>query len=359
MFQFKKIKKFILFKLGKPTIINYRGYGNHKSIFISGRIVKSYGLKHTGEEVKRVWNILAMIERYMTPGISGVELEVKFKNQTETVITDDRGFFEVCFTSANDLQVYNENWIKGSVRFLNKLHRSITINQTFEADVLIPATSSEFGVISDIDDTFLISYSTSFFLKIKQLIWKNAFTRKAFSGASTFYNALLKGFDNEGRNPFFYVSSSDWNLYDLLVDFCEYQGIPKGVFFLNDFRKRDSLKLNFWKGGLLKHGHKMEKILTIFETYPDLKFILLGDSGQKDAEIYKEIAQTFPDRILSVYIRDIGSDSRRERVLQIANELNEDYNITMLLMEHSDKGAKHALAHEFVAYENVKKLIST
>ena len=358
MLQFNKIKKYITIRFGKPNIINYRGYGNRDNVFMSGRLVKSYGLKHTGEGVKRFWNILAMLERYMTPGIPGVELEVSFNGKHVKAITDYRGFFEVCFTHV-DVENFTESWLKGQVRFLTNIHRSVNTDDVFETEILIPSKKSEFGVISDIDDTFLISYSTSFFLKIKQLLWKNAFTRKAFSGASVFYNALLKGFENEGKNPFFYVSSSDWNLYDLLTDFCNHHGIPKGVFFLNDFRKRDSLKFKFWKGGLLKHGHKKEKIETIFETYPNLKFILLGDSGQKDAEIYQEISEQYANRILSIYIRDIGSDSRKEKVLEIAQLLKENYGITMLLMEHSDKGAEHALQQKYVAYKNVERLIST
>ncbi len=358
MLQFNKIKRYITIRFGKPSIINYRGYGNGNTVFISGRLVKSYGLKHTGEEVRRFWNILAMIERYMTPGIPGVEIEVCFNGKSLKTITDYRGFFEVCFDKL-EMDNPSENWLKGHLRFLTDIHRTVDTDTLHEIEVLVPSKESEFGVISDIDDTFLISYSTSFFLKIKQLLWKNAFTRKAFSGASIFYNALVKGFENGGKNPFFYVSSSDWNLYDLLIDFCDHHGIPKGVFFLNDFRKRDSLKFKFWKGGLLKHGHKREKIESIFETYPNLKFILLGDSGQKDAEIYKDIAHQYADRILSIYIRDIGSDSRKEVVEEIAQQLKEDYGITMLLMEHSDKGAQHALQQKYVAYENVKNLIST
>jgi len=356
MLLIRKIKRLLTLKLGKPAIINYRGYGNDTEVFISGRLVKSYGLKHTGESVKNIWNILAMFERYLTPGISGVELSVNFESEIQKVITDKRGFFEAYFKGI-EINNGHENWMKGHVQFLTKLHTSINLKSTFEVEVLVPPSSCEFGVISDIDDTFLISYSTSFFLKLKQLLWKNAFTRKAFSGASIFYNALLEGFNGNGENPFFYVSSSDWNLYDLLVDFCAFHGIPKGVFFLNSFRKRDSFKVKFWKGGLLKHGHKLSKITNIFETYPNLKFILLGDSGQKDPEIYKAIAQTYPERVLSVYIRDIGSEIRKQHVLQIAQELKENHNITMLLMEHSDKGAKHAVANEFVDYKNVEKLI--
>lgn len=349
----KKIRKYISSRLSKPSIITYRGFGNDEIVYLSGRLVKSYGLKHTGEDVSRLWNILAMLERYFTPGISGVELEVQFNGKKQRVITDDRGFFEVDFEIEQTF-VNGMSWHKGKIRFLNSIHQSVNNRDFLESEVLIPLESSQYGVISDIDDTFLISYSTSFYLKLKQLLWKNAFTREAFSGASIFYNALLKGLETKAHNPFFYVSSSDWNLYDLLVDFCRYQKIPKGVFMLNDFRKRDSLK--FWKGGLLKHGHKYEKIKTIFETYPQLKFILLGDSGQKDAEIYRQIAKDYPDRILSVYIRDVGAESRKKKVLQIANELAAQYNIAMLLMEHSDIGAKHALEKNYIKYEHVKQL---
>ncbi|MBT30965.1 MAG: hypothetical protein CMO01_15000 [Thalassobius sp.] len=354
--QLRKLKKYISSKLSKPAIVAYRGYGNAESIYMSGRLVKSYGLKNTVEGAWRIWNLLAMLERYLTPGISGVELEVCFNDQKQRILTDERGFFEVRFRGT-ELENPEKSWYTGDVKFLTSIHRSVDKTEIHHAEVLIPSSECEYGIISDIDDTFLISYSTSFFLKMRQLLWKNAFTRKTFSGASIFYNALLDGMVNGGKNPFFYVSSSDWNLYDLLVDFCDLHKIPKGVFMLNDFRKRDSLKFKFWKGGLLKHGHKYDKIKTIFESYPNLKFILLGDSGQKDAEIYKEVVEEYPDRILSIYIRDIGSESRQVAVNSISDELWDKYNVNMVLMEHSDKGAKHAVENRYIAYENVKQLL--
>lgn len=352
--QLNKLKRYISARLSKPSIVAYRGYGNAEYIYLSGRLVKSYGLKNTVEGAWRIWNFLAMLERYLTPGIPSTELEVEFNGNKQTVITDSRGFFDVRF-NGTELDDPSKSWYKGSIRFLTSIHRTVDKNETFIAEVLIPSSDCEYGIISDIDDTFLISYSTSFFLKMRQLLWKNAFTRKTFSGASIFYNALLEGFVDGGKNPFFYVSSSDWNLYDLLVDFCDLHKIPKGVFMLNDFRKRDSLK--FWKGGLLKHGHKLEKIRTVFEAYPNLKFILLGDSGQKDAEIYKDVITEFPGRVLSVYIRDIGSESRRVIVQSISKEMKEKYGVNMILMEHSDKGAKHAVAQNFISSENVKQLL--
>src|SRR5690606_25786914 len=109
---------------------------------------------------------------------------------------------------------------------------------------------SQLGIISDIDDTILISHSTSLIKKLRLMLLKNASTRLPFEGVAAFYRALHRGINSNCLNPLFYVSSSEWNLYDLLIDFCNHQHIPKGTFMLHDL-KVGILKL--FKSGRGKH----------------------------------------------------------------------------------------------------------
>jgi phosphatidate phosphatase APP1 len=203
-------------------------------------------------------------------------------------------------------------------------------------EILIPH-NTEFAFISDIDDTFLVSHSTSFLRKIYNLLTKSVNRRKTFEGVAKHYQRLMQGLDPEKPNPFFYVSSSEWNLYDFIVEFCEINELPKGVFLLQDIKSgfRDLLKQS---GG--DHSHKEEKIRKIFEMFPDHKFVLLGDNGQRDPEIYQNITTQFPRQVTAVYIRDINQ-KKIERINRIGKQLQEK-NVEFMFFRDSEEAFHHS-----------------
>src|SRR5690606_32290121 len=131
------------------------------------------------------------------------------------------------------------------------------------------------------------------------------------------YTNLSKGVTAD-TNPFFYVSSSEWNLYDFLINFCRFHKLPKGVLQLKDIK--DEWRDFFRKGSFSNHNHKQVKIERILEFYPDKKFVLLGDNGQHDPYIYQAIVEHFPDRILAVYIRGVKR-SHRSKVYSIMEKI--------------------------------------
>ena len=94
--------------------------------------------------------------------------------------------------------------------------------------VLQVGPGTAFGVISDIDDTILHSSILDWKTAAQLTFLHNARTRKPLQGVSKLYQALQAGVDGKARNPVFYVSSSPWNLYDLLDDFIELNAIPFG-----------------------------------------------------------------------------------------------------------------------------------
>ena len=164
------------------------------------------------------------------------------------------------------------------------------LDVTAVAHVLVPSPDAAFGVISDIDDTIVHTNATSL-LGMARSIIRNAASRLPFEGVADLYRAL-----HVERNPIFYVSSSPWNLYELLHDFMEINGIPHGPMFLQDWGIDESTLI------LASHTeHKLAQIQTLVDYYPELKFVLIGDSGQHDPEIYLQrdpgASRTHPRRV--------------------------------------------------------------
>lgn len=333
--------------LGNPKILPYIGFGNQEVIYIRGRIVEDRELAKPDSE-KKIWdNISAMIKRYVSNEIPYVKLKAEFNGQAHVTESNEYGEFEFNFILVNKIQT-KSNWYVVTITLIDEAFCEIDCEVAF-AEVMVPVPESKFGIISDIDDTILISHSTSLFKKLRLMLLKNASTRLPFEGVAAFYRALhTNNSDEKYFNPIFYVSSSEWNLYDLLVDFCRNQNIPKGMFMLHDL-KVGLFKLFSSGGG--KHDHKLKKIQHILETFDQLGFILIGDSGQKDPEIYKQTIEKYPERIKAVYIRDVSSKQRHHEVKNIAEEIMKTYHIDMLLVKDTEAAALHAIDKGFIQPE--------
>jgi phosphatidate phosphatase APP1 len=205
--------------------------------------------------------------------------------------------------------------------------------------VLTPSADAAFGIISDLDDTVIHTGITSILLAAKLTFLENAKTRKPLDGVAELYSTLQKGIAGLPVNPIFYVSSSPWNLYDLLVDFLALNEIPRGPLLLRDFGLDDT-KVVKEKG----HGHKLRKALQIIDGYPKLPFVLVGDSGQDDPSIYAEISKLRPGRVRSIYIRDVdpGVDSARDVAVHRAVKVAEAHGVPMILAPDSKAMSEHA-----------------
>jgi phosphatidate phosphatase APP1 len=180
-----------------------------------------------------------------------------------------------------------------------------------------PQAAPELLIISDIDDTVLQSRVTNFLRAAQTLAFGNARTRLPFPGVAAFYQALHRGATGRSSNPLFYVSSSPWNLYDVITQFLEIQGIPHGPLMLRD--------VDIGIGALSSmhhHAHKREMIRRVLTTYPAVPAVLIGDSGQQDPEIYRDVVHEYSGRIRAVYIRDVSQHPERSRVIrQLAVEV--------------------------------------
>jgi phosphatidate phosphatase APP1 len=174
----------------------------------------------------------------------------------------------------------------------------------------------------------------------RTIAFGNARTRLPFPGVAAFYRALHHGSRGQAAsaaNPIFYVSSSPWNLYDVIADFLDLQGIPAGPILLRDW--------DLWAGAHAAkghHTHKLSQITRIFDTYPALPFILIGDSTQEDPEIYRHVVAAHPSRVLAIYIRNVHARPERSAAIsRLAEEILADHS-TLILSDDTLAAAKHA-----------------
>lgn len=317
-------------------IMPYYGFGNDRYIYLKGRVLENEKIKGDKEVDSTLTHLKNTYKRYESDEIPGIKLTACFAGQEVEVKTDEEGFFDIEFRSDNVIDYSQSN-----NRIKLTLQERKTDNDEMEAYgyVFAPAKNVEFGVISDIDDTVLVSNVTHFLGRLKLMLLKNASERSPFPGIAAFLRALCKGSDGQGQNPLFFVSGSEWNLFDLLINFFRSHNIPEGPLLLRD----KGTRLNRGKFETSEQEYKQEKIRHILDTYPDLNFICIGDSGQHDPEIYHKIVEEYPGRILGIYIRDVSPNKRDREVHHIAQKVKE-HGTEMLLAEETVTAAKHALS---------------
>jgi phosphatidate phosphatase APP1 len=339
--------------LGVPTIKPYMGFCNGQEVYLSGSVMEDKGLEKPKPGQSLRTNMLAMIKRYISDEMAGVRVKVSFLDKSEVVETNELGIFHCHFKFDAPLTA-NQQFEQCRYELLDEVVENQGSVAT-EGDVLMVTGQPSFGVVSDIDDTIMVSHSTDTLKKLKLMLFKNAHTRVPFEGVAAFYRALQKGSAGlKTLNPLFYVSSSEWNLYDLLDEFMAFRNIPAGPFLLQEL---EHSIFHFWKSGGGTHEHKLKKILFLLSFFKDLDFILIGDSGQRDPQIYLKAARKAPERIKAVYIRCIEKGHENEQILKIAQEMK-SMNIPMLLIDNTEDAARHALLNGYINASSMPDIAS-
>ena len=326
-------------RIGPIEIMAYRGHGTRDRLFLKGRVLEMVGTAPPSAGDSRRRNLRNMVRRFLSSEIPHARVRASHGGHEVEVVADEEGFFDLRF----DL----EEPLGGSTGW-HPVEIELLWPHTGEAgaralgSVLVPA-GARFGVISDLDDTVLRSSVTDLLRMARIVLLSNARTRLPFEGVSDFYRALQLGSSGTGFNPIFYVSSSPWNLYDMLEDFLDVHGVPEGPLFLKD-----------WSPSVLgKHrGHKLGVIRTLLGTYPDLPFVLIGDSGEEDPEIYSLVVREHPGRVRAVYIRDVTSAERDAEVKTIAREVR-SVGVEMVPVPDTASAAEHAASAGLISPEAV------
>lgn len=310
----------------------YRGYSNEQELILFGHVFRKRTPGQFGLEGKKFRHAYAVLRMFTIKTLGNVSVTLKYGDRKVETKTLEDGFFRFALP-------YSESVSSGWHRFTV----SINIDGTYveEEGEFVKPYQGGYGVISDIDDTFLISHSDNFFKKIYVLLTRNVKKRRLFKGVVEHYRLLSTAGNHEGNatNTFFYVSSSEWNLYHFITSFAELHELPKAVLKLKNIKT--SLGDFLFTGGG-SHDHKFFKIKHLLEFYPGVEFILLGDDSQKDPFIYERIVKLFPIGIRAVYIRRTGKGLKQKVQTVMSNIGSMDVEICYFgdsaeAIEHSKK----------------------
>jgi phosphatidate phosphatase APP1 len=306
---------------GRLKISPYRGFGRGHEMLVKGRVLIEKSITRVTDR-ESVWrNVVNTYRRFQSDEAAHVKVRAMYRDAVVESVSDDEGYFQIRLEPRELAQ--HALWHE--VNLLLPDHDSTAV-----AHVALPSPAADFAIISDIDDTIVHTGATSMLTMIRSVM-NNAGARIPFEGVADLYAAL-----HRGRNPIFYVSSSPWNLYELLEDFMKHNRIPLGPMFLQDWGiDEDTLVISSHE------EHKLAQIQTIVDFYPEMKFVLIGDSGQHDPEIYLRVIQTHPGRILGAFIRDVTPDPRDQGVARIMEEAK-TAGVEMLYVADSVDALGHA-----------------
>lgn len=354
--RFDRLKLFLKIRygwLGRVSILPYLGHGTPREFHLVGRVLEEREIPLGSVEDSALRNLRTMVRRFLSAEVPGARVLVRFEDRERVAVADDEGFIDVCIEPKEPLPE-DRAWHAAELELLWPKARGQDGFRT-EGCVLVPPSKPRdraFGVVSDIDDTIVRTEATNLLRMARLVLFSNAHTRLPFEGVAAFYRALRRGGDGGGDNPVFYVSTGPWNLYDLIEHFLELQELPRGPVFLRDWGGiKDMLR------GTDHRRHKLEVIRGIFDTHPTLSFVLIGDSGQQDAETYGQLAREYPGRVLAIYIRDVSHTDRDAAVRGISEEMR-SLGVPMLLVGDTVAAAGHAVSRGLIppdALEEVRE----
>jgi phosphatidate phosphatase APP1 len=335
------------------SISLYDGFGAHGRVLIQGRVLREEPVAPATAEDTRWRNLVATLRRADADPLPYATVRIHVGRSSQEIVADDEGFF-TGWMSAEDPERIDDEWVRMRAELVPGADGggggggggggAAAVHGSGRA--LMPVAAPEFLVISDIDDTVLQSKVTNLVLAAQTIAFGNARTRLPFPGVAAFYHALRRGPKGKGRNPLFYVSSSPWNLYDVIRQFLDIQEIPSGPIMLRDLDLGlDTLSSRH------HHVHKREMIRRVLSTYPESPAILIGDSGQQDPEIYRDVVREYAGRIKAVYIRNVTMNDERSRAIHLLAEEIVQAGSSLVLADDTLAAARHAVEQGFIATE--------
>lgn len=312
------------------TVRVYHGYGHKENLILYGHVLAGRSVLRNKYSDNAFTNSINLIKLFMVDPLPGVRVHLQWGQQHLYTMTESDGFFK--FEWASEISV-EAGWHRVAVHLLDEKGQA---RATGEGEIFVPH-STQYGFISDIDDTVLVSHSATTGRKLKVMFTKNPRRRRSFVDVVKFYQLLaLAHTEPQVPNPFFYVSSSEWNLYGDLNEFFRHNDLPKGAFLLNTIKKWYQLL----QTGKSKHEGKLMRVARILHAFPRQRFVLLGDNSQKDPEIYAAIANKYPDRIIALYIRNVRSE-KEVAALEILSSL-QNKAIAICLFKHTEEAIRHS-----------------
>jgi phosphatidate phosphatase APP1 len=324
----------------------YRGYGSRKRVFLIGRVFR----QSDAPGAQGIWdlkgNLRDVARRIRRRAVAGARVRGHFYGAEAVVETDRDGYFRLDFAPGGPVP---------EDRLWHPLRLTLEGPEPVESagEVFIAPPRARFAVISDIDDTVMHTGVANKAVMLWRLFVQGAESRTAFPGVSALYRALHAGASGDDANPMLYVSRAPWGIYDILDAFFQRHVIPVGpIMFLREWGLS-------WKRPLPRRAreHKRELIDAIMDLYDEMPFVLIGDSGQHDPEVYRHVVERHGDRVLAVYIRDVSTGGDRGDEIEAMAQAVARAGSHLVLAPDSAAMAEHAAGLGLIVPEAVAVVV--
>ncbi len=328
---------------GGIVIQTYRGYGTRREVFLMGRVFRQPGGGPRADAATLGRDLIDVVRRILRRGVRRAGLTARFAGGTERVTTDRDGYFRIRLCPAEPPPA-DRLWHTVTLTMAEPHGSKAGIGADTQAQVFIPPASARFVVISDIDDTVMYTGVANKLMMMWRLFVQGAASRTAFPGVAAFYRALHGGRSGAEQNPMLYVSRGPWSLYEVLEAFFQRHAIPVGpILFLREW----GLTLQRPLPPQAK-GHKLALVRDMLARYDDLPFVLIGDSGQHDPEMYAQVVREHPGRVRAIYIRNVTRDAGRRDAIDVLAEEVAAAGSALLLAADSFTMVGHAVDHGLI-----------
>lgn len=264
----------------RPQVITYTGYGTDGWVRVLARVLMSPpGVSERSTLATRGWR------HFVSAKVGGVPVTIEVGGQQHLVESGRGGYVDVVLPARLEA-----GWTTASV--------SIADAPAGEAPLRIVGPGERLGIISDIDDTVLITALPRPLLAFWNTFVRPEESRKPVPGMAELYQTL------RAREPdafVVYVSTGAWNVAPALRRFMDRGGFPHGPLLLTDWGASPD---GWFRSG---QDHKRSTLRRLVDELPQLRWVLVGDDGQHDPKLYDEIVWARPDDVRLVAVRQLAA----------------------------------------------------
>lgn len=318
-------------------IVPYRGWAAPGKVVALGRAIQAdLRLEERLCNSPRVLRVA--YERFATLEARSVPVRVSWQEHSVTVASDAAGFIEVSFPL--------DSAVPNHTTRAEMVAADAEGAEAASTDVLAFRPDAALGVISDIDDTVLETELTNPWKRSLQLIYSEQRMRLPFDGIAALYQAFA-----QNGNPIFYVSNAPWNLYSHVLELLDHHDIPKGPLLLRNSGLFERTVFDAKEGRVLVS--KQRALRRIVEDFPQIPFVMIGDSSRQDPLRYVEIAEAYPGRVAAIYIRQVRGILVNRGSLDHLQERAQRAGVELLVADDTVTIAKHAKSRGFLDRSDV------
>ena len=271
------------------TIVPYAGYGSEEWARVMCRVVLARPDTRRSREAKlRGWRSFA------TMPVRDARVVIETAGRTEEARTNRAGFVDHVIRvpdrpADSSAGIRTPGWITVRV--------SAEGAETVQAPVRIVDPSVRFGLISDVDDTVMVTALPRPLLAAWNTFVLDEHARMAVPGMAVLYERIANAYPG---TPVFYLSTGAWNVAPTLTRFFARHLYPAGPLLLTNWGPTND---RWFRSG---REHKRATLARLAEEFPAVRWLLVGDDGQHDEEIYAEFATAHPDQVAAVAIRHLS-----------------------------------------------------